>query len=100
MIRGTTTKHIFNIPLEASDIKEVKITYSQNGKIVLSKKKNECTIGDNTIVVALSQEDTFKFDSSTHVNIQVRILTDKGSVFSSKIMSVGVGACLDDEVLK
>ena len=37
MIRGTTTKHIFNIPLEASDIKEVKIAYSQNGKIVLSK---------------------------------------------------------------
>ena len=100
MIRGTTTKHIFNIPLEASDKKELKVTYSQGDKIVLYKKKSDCTVTDNTIVVVLAQEDTFKFDSSTHVKIQIRILTDKGNVFSSKIMTYGVGACLDDEVLK
>lgn len=100
MVRGTTVKHIFNIPLEASDIKEVKVTYSQDDTIILSKKKDGCTITDNTVVVALSQEDTFKFDSSKHVKIQLRILTDKDHVFSSKIMTISVGACLDDEVLR
>ena len=100
MVRGTTVKHIFNIPLEASDIKEVKVTYAQGDNIVLSKKKSDCTIKDNTIVVVLSQADTFKFDSSQHVKIQLRILTDKDYVFSSKIMTVSVGACLDNEVLK
>ena len=100
MIRGTTTTHIFNIPLEASDIKDVKVTYSQGSTIVLTKKKKECTIADNTIAVALSQEDTFKFDSAHHVKIQLRILTDKDHVMSSKVMTLSVEACLDNEVLK
>lgn len=100
MIRGTTTTHIFNVPLEASDIKNVKITYSQNGNIVFYKKKSDCVISDNTIAVTLSQEDTFKLVSSAHVKIQLRILTDKNFVMSSKIMTVGVGDCLDNEVLK
>lgn len=100
MIRGTTTTHIFNIPLEASDIKNVKITYSQNGNIVFYKKKSDCVISDNTIAVTLSQEDTFKLASSAHVKIQLRILTDKNFVMSSKIMTVEVGDCLDNEVLK
>lgn len=100
MIRGTTTTHIFNIPLEASDIKDVKVTYSQGNEIVITKKKKDCTIEDNTIAIALSQEDTFKFDSSQHVKIQLRVLTDKDHVMSSKVMTISVGACLDDEVLK
>lgn len=100
MIRGTTTTHIFNIPLEASDIKEVKITYMQGDNTILTKRKSDCTIADNTIAVTLSQEDTFKFDSSLLVKIQLRILTDKDHVMSSKIMTLGVGACLDNEVLK
>ena len=100
MIRGTTTEHAFTIPIATSDIKEVKVTYTQGNSIVLSKKKNECELTDNTIVVSLSQEDTFKFDSSNHVKIQVRILTNTGQTLSSNIMTIGVGACLDNEVLK
>lgn len=99
MIRGTTTTHIFNIPLEASDIKDIKVTYSQGGTIILTKKKKDCKIADNTIAVPLSQEDTFKLDSSQHVKIQLRILTDKDRVMSSKVMTLSVGACLDSEVL-
>lgn len=100
MIRGSTVTHIFNIPLEASDIKNVKVTYSQDDAIVLYKKKKDCVISDNTIAVTLSQEDTFKFNSSKHVKIQLRILTDKNYVMSSKPMTVSVEACLDEEVLK
>lgn len=99
MIRGTTTTHTFNIPLSASDIKNVKITYSQGNDIVLSKKKDECTVSNKAVTVALSQEDTFKFDSSKNVKIQIRILTNNDKVLSSKIITVSIGACLDNEVL-
>lgn len=100
MIRGSTVTHIFNIPLEANDIKELKITYAQGENIVFYKKKNDCTIADNTIALTLTQEDTFKLDSSQHVKIQLRVLTDKGVVMSSKVMTRSVEACLDSEVLK
>lgn len=100
MIRGSTVTHIFNIPLEANDIKELKITYAQGDNIVFFKKKNECTVADNTIAVTLTQNDTFKLDSSQHVKIQLRILTDKDVVMSSKVITRSVDACLDNEVLK
>lgn len=100
MIRGSTVTHIFNIPLEASDIKDLKVTYAQGNHIVFYKKKNDCTVADNTIAVTLTQEDTFKLDSSRHVKIQVRVLTDKNIAMSSKIITRTVEACLDNEVLK
>lgn len=99
MIRGSTVTHIFNVPLEANKIKDLKITYSQGGSIVLFRKKINCTVTDNTITVTLLQEDTFKFDSSKNVNIQLRILTNEGLVLSSKVLTIGIGACLDSEVL-
>lgn len=100
MIRGSTVTHIFNIPLEANDIKDLKITYAQGDSIVLTKRKSECTIADNTVALTLSQEDTFKLNSSQHVKIQLRILTDKGVAMSSKVITRSVEACLDNEVLK
>ena len=99
MIRGTTPTHIFNIPLAASEIKEIKITYSQNGSVVLSKKKGDCEIIDNVVTVTLSQEDTFKFNSAMHVKIQMRVMTNTGCVMGSKTMTVSVDDCLDSEVL-
>lgn len=99
MIRGTTVTHTFNVDLKASEIKELKVTYSQGGRIVLFRKLADCEVTDNTIVVKLLQEDTFKFDSSKHVNIQIRVLTNDDQVSSTPILTVSVGACLDNEVL-
>ena len=99
MIRGSTVTHVFNIPFEANKIKELKITYSQNDSIVLFRKRNNCTVDDYKITVTLLQEDTFKFDSSRSVNIQLRILTNEGIALSSKVFTVSIGKCLDNEVL-
>ena len=38
MIPGTTPTHIFRIPLLAADVAELRITYSQGGKVVLQKE--------------------------------------------------------------
>lgn len=99
MIRGSTVTHVFNIPLEANKIKELKVTYSQDNSIVLYRKKSNCVVDDYKITVTLLQEDTFKFDSSKNVNIQLRILTNEGIALSSRVMTVSIGRCLDNEVL-
>lgn len=102
MIRGTTPTHTFTITsgLDASVIRNLKITYSQRGKVVLEKTKADATLDGSAIKVRLTQEDTFKFDCTALVEIQIRVLTTDGTVSATDPMQVSVNRCLDDEVLK
>lgn len=101
MERGTTPLHTFNIPpdVTADTIKEVKVVYSQANKIILTKRKADCIIEDGKLIIKLSQEETFQFDSMKLVYIQIRILTTLGDCYKSKVIATSVGDCLDDEVL-
>ena len=99
MIRGTTPTHIFRLPFETSALKEVRIIYSQNDEQILVKKTADCELNDNTISVTLTQEDTFKFDCTKCVQIQVRILTLEGQALASSIKHIKVDKCLDREVM-
>ena len=44
--RYSTPYHDFIIPFLSKDINEVKVTYSQNGEIILEKEKQDITIID------------------------------------------------------
>ena len=100
MIRGTTPTHIFQIPFNTSQIKELKILYAQSNEILLEKRMRDCTIDGDTITVHLTQEETFLFDcKKNRVEIQIRILTTNDELLSSTIMNVPVSRCLDNEVL-
>jgi hypothetical protein len=99
MFKGTTPTHTFEVPLDTSLIKTVKITYSQRDVEVLVKRTEDCTLGDGTISTKLSQEDTFLFEGGTLVTIQLRILTVSGDALVAEPMMMSVGNCLDDEVL-
>ena len=99
MFKGTTPTHTFNIPIDTSLIKEVKITYSQKDKEILVKRTNDCTIGKDAITTRLSQEDTFLFESNNIVTIQLRVLTLGGDAMIAEPIMIAVGKCLDYEVL-
>ena len=99
MIRGTTPTHTFNLPLDASLIKEVKVTYAQGGAVILERRAADCEIQGSTVTIRLTQEDTFKFDCSKKVYIQVRALLTSGECISSRILMTSVESCLDNEVL-
>lgn len=98
---GTTPVHVFSdIPQYVCDqIKEIKITYSQNEKEVLVKRTNDCEIANEKIITKLSQEDTFCFDRKYLVDIQMRLLLHNGECLKTPVMTRHVGRCLDDEVL-
>ena len=98
---GTTPTHVFeDIPIDLCPlIKEVKITYLQNNEEVLVKRTEDCTIGEGRISTKLTQEDTFRFDWSKLVSIQLRLLTVNGECFKSDPMMETAGRCLDKEVL-
>lgn len=99
MFKGTTPTHKFNVSIDTSFIKEVKITYSQRDKEILVKRTDDCTIGDGAIATRLSQEDTFLFEGNMLVTIQLRVLTLGGDALVSEPIMTGVGKCIDDEVL-
>lgn len=99
MKRGSTPTHTFHISCDTSLIKEVKITYAQGNDIVLTKKAIDCELRAGKIVTKLTQEDSFKFDCTKPVYIQLRVLFLDGECVPSDIKMVDVGRCLDDEVL-
>ena len=99
MIRGTTPTHIFGIPFDVSNIADLRIVYAQNNTEVLVKKLTDCVVEGHTIKVTLSQEDTFKFDSSKKVQLQIRVLTLGDDVLSSDVIIIRADQCLKDEVL-
>lgn len=99
MFKGTTPTHSFEVPLDTSLIKEVKITYSQRDKEILVKRTGDCTIGEGVISTRLSQEDTFLFDGNVTATIQLRVLTTGGDALMAEPIMMAVGKCLDDEVL-
>lgn len=99
MFKGTTPTHTFEVNIDTSLIKEVKIIYCQRDKEILVKRTEDCNIGDKEISTRLSQEDTFLFDGNTFATVQLRVLTQGDDALISDPIIVSVGKCLDDEVL-
>ena len=104
MFRATTPTHIFTLPFNTGQIKEIRITYQQGGATVLQKTEADCTLTGNEIKVMLTQEETLLFaatnrETDNRISIQLRVLTTTGQVLASEIEKVFAYACLDEEVL-
>ena len=97
---GTTPKHTFTFPFETDLIRELKITYSQNKRIVLEKYLADCQVDKNSVSYKLTQEETFLFAEDANVECQARVLTTAGDALASNIRIVTAERCLDREVLE
>lgn len=98
MKQGTTPTHRFVLPFALDEIEEVEITYCQNGREILKKHMDNCTLEEKTISTTLTQEDTFEFQEGS-VEIQIRVKTNDGTTLASDIKKVSCKRCLSDEVL-
>lgn len=98
-MQGTTPTHYFNLPIDASQLDKVEITYCQNVQEVLKKQKEDAKLDGNVISVTLSQEETFLFQDEGCIEIQVRVKTKAGNVLKSNIMRTSCERCLSCEVL-
>lgn len=104
MIQGTTPTHIFELPINPADIKELRITYAQESRPILTKKTGDCQMGGiadkYTVTVKLTQQETFGFKSGKPVEIQMRVMKLNGDVLASELLRTSVGRCLGNEVIK
>lgn len=99
MIRGTTPTHTFKMPFSPENIKDIIVTYAQRGKVIFEKRTDECSFTDDSVIVRLTQEETFLFPSSDDVYIQLRVLLQDGSALASCKYSVPLFDVLNDEVM-
>ena len=100
MVRGTTPTVTLTIPgVSLKQMKSIYVTIQQYS-IKLTKKNGDpsLVIGDSTIEVHLSQEETLSFKSGI-AEIQVRCLTQGGKAFATNICTVEVKSILLEEVI-
>lgn len=96
---GTTPTHTFTLPFEKEMLAEVRITYTQSKKKIITKEIDDLEIDGNDISLTLAQEETFLFEEGRNVSIQLKIKTTEGLVFNSDIIEMRVDPSLDNEVI-
>ena len=100
MRRGTTPTHTFSLDFSAELIAALRVTYAQDGEIILSKTESDVEVSGNEISVRLTQEETLKFNEESDVEIQLKILSTSGDVLASPVYTVHPLRIIDEEVLK
>jgi hypothetical protein len=96
---GTTPTHTFTLPFEKEILSEVRITYIQNKKKIITKEIDDLEIDGNDISLTLTQEETFLFEEGRNVSIQLKIKTTDELVFNSDIIEMRINKSLDNEVI-
>lgn len=98
MYRASTPTHYFRLPYEVDEIKEIWLTYDQNGENLLRKTMADLTHEDGIWSIRLTQEETNLF-SNTWASAQIRVLLKNGDSFPSGTFRLQVCDVLDDEVM-
>ena len=97
--RGTTPTHIFNVNVDLTQAVALYITYRQNGRIIVEKTLEDCTITATTVTVKLTQNETLKFITTSAVEVQIRAKFSNETAIASNIMETDAGRILKgDEI--
>lgn len=99
MYRGTTPIHIFDLPVETDQIKNLRATYVQRKEKIVEKRLTDVNLIDKKAEVRLSQRETLKFDASVPAYVQIRILTTDNQVFTSEPEAIDVKETFNEEIL-
>lgn len=99
MYKYTTPTFTFNLPIESSTLSEVRISFCQNNKILITKTLTDCEKTSTQLIIELTQEETALFDSQYTGQVQVRVKTNLNKVLSSEVFNFNVKKSFNMEVL-
>ena len=100
MRRGTTPTHTFTLGFSVELIAALRITYTQNGRTIMTKTEQDVDASNQEISVRLTQEETLMFSDKSNVEIQLKILSTSGDVLASPVYTVHPLRIIDEEVLQ
>ena len=99
MRRGTTPTHTFKSPVDFTTVDVIYVTYSQDGRKIIEKSKEDIEITEDTLTVTLSQTDTLAFSTIGEVEIQVRAKFPDGSALASNVIKTQACKILKEGVI-
>ena len=100
MRKGTEPIFEFTLPFDVSQIKKARVTVHCPKTDASVKKETEALeMEGNTVICRLTQEDTFKFECNSYVEVQLRIRTIEDVPLNSPVFEEFVERCLDSEVI-
>lgn len=100
IIRGGTKEHSFRLPFELDIVKKLRISYKQNGQLIMEKNLRDISLIDGDLIYyTLSEKDTLKFSPDDIVTVQLRAELSTGKVITSEIFYVEVVDVVDDREL-
>ena len=100
MRRGTTPTHKFKLPFDVSSgVKDLRVTYKQDDKIMLDKGLEDCTFDGDNLLVYLSQEDTLKLKENVIIKVQIKALDASDNIRSHEPMLLYCKEILNEEIL-
>ena len=99
MIRACSYTCEIMMPVPASDYSKILVTFSQNGKILVEKNKEDLEATEDGVLVQLSQDDTRLFSTEDYAVMQLRAYRSTYDAPGSEIWPIQVYPALNDEVL-
>jgi hypothetical protein len=97
-IRGTTPTHTFELPIALDFVRDLTITYKQNGEVLVKRRLEDCDIHENIVAVTLDQQESLSFLPNEIAEVQLKLLTEGGRVVASPTYRIAVEDALDTEV--
>lgn len=100
MYRGTTPTFTFQLPIPGRDITALSVLFHQAGSMRLEKTLSQCTVGERSVTVSLTEAETLALRASTPSPLEIQLRVGVGEArMASQIFAVPVERILKDGAL-
>ena len=97
--RACSYQATIQTPEAPSTYSAMLVTFQQKGKNLISKSLEELTVGENEIIVQLTQEETAQFQSGEQAWLQIRCFASEYNAPGSAAWPIEVMPALSDQIL-
>ena len=102
MTKGATATLRFSFPFSTTLLQDVTITvkdYKSPTMYTVKKTLDDCAIGEKSVMVTLSPQETMNFEEHNKLKIQLAAYFTDGSKHLSDVFYKTVKEILDEEVI-
>ena len=86
MKRGNTIVRTIKTVFDLRDANNVEVKFSQKGRVVLTKTGDQVLVGENSVQIVLSQEETLLFEPGRFIPVEINGYYDEGTKLTSNVM--------------
>lgn len=86
-------------PRDPAEYSRIVVTFSQNGKTVITKNKSDLTLQENGVKIQLTQAETALFQAPGVALMQLRAYKSAFDAPGSKCWALNVYPALNEEIL-